>query len=333
MRFFRSILLALMCAFALQIEAQTCKAEASLDSMTIVIGGQVGFNVVAAYPEGVNAVFHQLSDTITKDIEIVEVSPIDTVVSNGIVQLMQRYLVTSFDSGLHYIPPIDILEIDGGQKAQTNDMALNVVNPFQNIQVDEQTHSVAICDVKDVKDAPFTFAEFLQYWPWIVIALVLIVASYFIYRYYQKRKALARGEKPSKPKFVEPCDVIAMRSLEKIKEEKLWQKNQFKEYYSSITDTLRKYVSERYGVNAMESTTDEIMTSLDGIVDDKADCNQLRNVLETADFVKFAKHEPLPDENDMAMKHAMEFVQKTRSVAANNSNADKSDAKREEAQS
>lgn len=283
--------------------------------MTIVIGGQVGFNVKASYPENVVAVYKQLADSLTKDVEIVEVMPVDTSVVNGIVQLEQRYILTSFDSGLHYIPPIDILEFEDGQKVSTSDMALNVVNPFQNIVVDEQSHTVQIFDVKDVKDSPFSLSELLQYLPWILIAIFVIALAVAGVWYYKKYLARKNGVEPAKPKHVDPCDVIALRELEHIKDEKLWQKNQFKEYYSGITDTLRKYISDRYGVNAMESTTDEIMDSLRKVLsDDIQSRERLQNILEEADFVKFAKHEPLPDENDMAMKRAVEFVEKTREV-------------------
>jgi len=306
------ILPLLLLAFSVPGNAQG-RVEARLDSMTIVIGGQVGFNVKASYPESATAVYKQLSDSLTKDVEIVATMPIDTTVQNGIIQLEQRYIVTSFDSGLHYIPPIEILEFEGGEKVATEDMALNVVNPFQNIVVDEQTHTVEIFDVKDVKNTPFSFGELLLYLPWILLALLVIAAIVAGIWYYRKYLARKNGEEPAKPKFVEPCDVIALRELEQIKEEKVWQRNQFKEYYSGITDTLRKYISERYGVSAMESTTDEIMTELrQPLSDDVQSRDRLREILEEADFVKFAKHEPLPDENDRAIRYAIDFVAKTR---------------------
>lgn len=295
------------------------RVEAQLDSMTIVIGGQVGFNVSASYPENMPVAYKQLSDSLTKDVEIVTALPIDTTVQNGIVQLVQRYIVTSFDSGLHYIPPIEILEFEDGHKVTTSDMALNVVNPFQNIVVDEETHTVEIFDVKDVKNTPFSFGELLQYLPWIIIGLLLIAAVVAGIWYYRKYLARKSGEEPAEVKNIEPCDVVALRELEQIRVEKIWQKNQFKEYYSSITDTLRKYVSERYGISAMESTTDEIMADLRGALsDDTQSRDRLKNILEEADFVKFAKYEPLPDENDMAIKYAIDFVSKTREERASN---------------
>lgn len=287
------------------------RVEAELDSVTIVIGGQVGLNIKASYPADMHPEYRQLADSLTQDVEIVSTSGIDTTVLNGIIQLEQRYILTSFDSGLHYIPPIEILNFGNGQTASTDNMAISVVNPFQNIQVDEETHTVPIFDVKDVKDSPFKLSELMQYLPWLIMILVVVVVVVVAIHYYRKYKAKKSGE-PVKPKHVDPCDVVAMRELERIREEKLWQKNRFKEYYSDLTDTLRRYISERYNLSAMESTTDEIMESMAQTSASATVSTKLRTVLETADFVKFAKHEPLPDENDMAMKQAIEFVEQTR---------------------
>ena len=315
MNVFRHILCCILAVVSTAVVGQG-KVDAQLDSMTIFIGGQVGLNLRVSYPEGQTAVIHQLSDTLTKEVEIVEALPVDTTVSNGMVELFQRYIVTSFDSGLHYIPPVAVLEFEGGEKVSTPDLALNVVNPFQNIVVDEQTQTVSVFDIKDVIDAPFSFAELLMYLPWIFVGLLVIALIVLGIIYYRKYKAKQAGIVVEKPKHVDPCDVVALTELSRIKEEKLWQKNLFKQYYSEITDTLRRYISERYSVNAMESTTDEIMDELkDALKEDVQDRDKLRDVLEVADFVKFAKHEPLPDENDMAIKRAIEFVENTRDAA------------------
>lgn len=294
------------------------KVEAELDSVAIQIGSQVALHVKASYPQGTNVIYHQLPDTLIKEIEVLETSVLDSSVVNGIIQLEQRYLLTSFDSGLHYIPPMTILEFEDGQKAQTPDLVLKVYNPFPWIM---ESEGEMIFDGTQVKDAPFNFSELMLYLRWILIGLlvvcIIVVAIWYYFRYIRKKD----GEKPAKPVHVDPCDVIAIRELEQIKEAKLWQKSLFKEYYSGISDTLRKYVSERYGVNAMESTTDEIMDSLrDILCHNQSSADRLRRILEEADFVKFAKHEPLPDENDMAMKHALEFVENTRQQVADETN-------------
>lgn len=309
-RFSKILTLASLLFASLNINAQTTNLTAQLDSMTIFIGGQVGLNISASFPESMNVQLNQLADTLTKEIEIVETLPIDTTINNGIVTLMQRYIITSFDTGLFYIPPIEMLNLPDGSTKSTDYIALMVVNPFQSIEVDPQNGIARITDIREPFNAEFILAELLQYWPWLVGALLLI-GSIIGIRYWYKH-IYVKAEKPKKQKPTEPCEVTALRDLERIREEKLWQRNLFKEYYSDITDTLRKYICSRYNVNAMESTSDEILDALrEPLANDNDDKKRIESVLATADLVKFAKHEPLPDENDMAIKHAIEFVNGT----------------------
>jgi hypothetical protein len=114
-----------------------------------------------------------------------------------------------------------------------------------------------------------------------------------------------------KPK--EPAHVVALRALERIKNEKLWQKGQVKLFYSQLTDTLRVYMEERFSFPAMEQTSPEILKSLKGVdlTDDKL-LTKMQKILETADLAKFARYEPLPDENDLCLISALFFVNQTK---------------------
>lgn len=296
------------------LHAQAPRVSAQLDSMTILMGGQVGLNINIAFPENSNVTLVPLQDTLTAEVEVVEALKPDTTKSNGIVEVMQRYLLTSFDSGLHYVDPIIVGITENGDTIKTEAFALNVINPFQQLDIDEQSGVARITDIKDALDAPFLLSELLHYWPWavgLVVLAALVVLGIYLYRKYRNKQL---GIVPSKPK--EPCDVVALRELEHIREEKLCQRNMFKEYYSGITDALRRYVAERFQVSALESTTDEIISELESISTlDFNSRNKLADVLRLADFVKFAKMEPLPDENDASMKKAIEFVSETAPIA------------------
>lgn len=298
----------------MQLSAQSVRAE--LDSTTIFVGGQVGLTIQASYPETENMEYVQLQDTVTKSIEIVEATPIDTTRENGMVVLHQRYIVTSFDTALHYIPPFEVLRYEGGS-AKTSDMSLNVINPFQTMEVDQQTGVAKITDIKDPQDTPFIFSELLEYIWWFIGGLLLVILIVVAVIWYRKHRAKHTGGEVKVQKPKEPCHVIALRELEQIKEEKLWQRNLFKEYYSNMTDVLRRYIENRYGLNAMESTSDEILDMMKReLKDDSNNLKRLETILSLADLVKFAKMEPLPDENDMSIKYAIEIVKET--AATNN---------------
>ena len=294
----------------LAIKAQAPRLEATLDSMTIAMGGQVGLNIKVAFAEAEQPIILPLPDTLSAEVEIVEALKPDTTRNGNIIEVMQRYLITSFDSGLHYINPLSIVLTRSGDTLKTNELAINVVNPFQDIEVDQESGVAFITDIKDAIDAPFLLSELLHYWPWavgILALVILIICGIILYKKYRNKQLGIVHEKPK-----EPCDVVALRELENIREAKLCQRNLFKEYYSGITDTLRKYVAERFNVSALECTTDEIIGNLENISTlDINSRNKLADVLRLADFVKFAKMEPLPDENDTSMKKAIEFVSET----------------------
>ncbi len=305
----KTLVAACLALMTIGASAQNIQVNAQLDSTIIAIGSQVGMTVSASFPSSSGATLRQLTDTLSAEVEIIEAQKPDTSFVGDMTTLVQRYIVTSFDTGLHYVPPIEFLVLPDGSTVVNDDaLLLDVRNPF-NIEYDEQSGVAKITDIKDALDAPFVWSELLEYWPWLVLIVVvagLVVLGVWLYRRY-KRKQL--GIVPKKKVPQEPSHVIAMRELNRIREEKLWQRNLFKEYYSDLTDTLRRYVSNRFGINAMESTTDEIVENIFPVLDgDIVNKNRLQDVLTLADLVKFAKSEPLPDENDMALKKAMDFV-------------------------
>jgi hypothetical protein len=92
----------------------------------------------------------------------------------------------------------------------------------------------------------------------------------------------------------------------------LWQKGEVKKYHSAITDILRNYLERRFYFNAMEQTTDEILFSLNNYEVAQGSEIVLMQILATADLVKFAKFQPLPDENSLSMKNAFQFIEMTK---------------------
>lgn len=293
----------------LSISAQNVSVSAKLDSTVTYIGGQMDLKIQMSQPNDLQLTFPILTDTITKSVEIVRVNPIDTLsTENNRFLLEQTYRITSFDSGLHYIPPI-VFEEAGKQLdkiLQTDHMSLMVVNPFE--EVDPQK---GITDIKQPYETPFQISELYKYFPYVLGFILLCGIITLIAMKYFGREIPVKIFNKEKPKI--PPHVIALSKLDEIKGEKLWQRSLTKQYYSKLTDALRHYIEERFEVSAMEQTSDEILASFKTIdfSDDKSFEN-LRQILSTADLVKFAKHEPFPDENDMSMINAYFFVNQTK---------------------
>ncbi len=290
--------------------AQNVNVTATLDSTTILIGGQIDLKLEVSQPEGVKINFPTLNDTITKNIEIVDKGGIDSVkIENNRLVLSQLYRITSFDSGLHYISPFKFELIEGELKKiiDTDPLSLMVVNPFEEVDPEK-----GLFDIKGVQEAPFKITEILNYiylYGGILILLALLV---WLYIYYRK-KQLDTGSIFVKSKPNEPAHVVALRELDRIKELKLWEHNKVKEYYTLVSNTLREYIENRYKIPALEQTSIEIFESIQGNIEiEKKAFDQLKQVLELSDLVKFAKYEPLPDENGLSLMNAYFFVDKTK---------------------
>ncbi len=292
------------------LNAQNVNASATLDSTTILIGGQIDLKIEVSQPEGIKINFPVFNDTITKNIEIVEKGEIDSIkLENNRLILSQLYRITSFDSGLHYIPPIKFEVFDGELKktVDTDPLSLNVVNPFEDVNPEK-----GIMDIKGVQDSPFKLSEIVEY-IYLGLGIILVIAlAVWLYLYYKKKKQ-GSGNIFIKAKPDEPAHVIAIRELDKIKASKLWENNKIKEFYTSVSITLREYIENRFTLPALEQTSIEILSELkksDQI--DKEVYKHLNQILELSDLVKFAKFEPLPDEHAMTIMNAYFFVEKTK---------------------
>jgi cell division protein YceG involved in septum cleavage len=165
-------------------------------------------------------------------------------------------------------------------------------------------------DIRDIKKpiaAPFTFREAL---PWIIALLLLAGAGYFIFYYLKKRKkAEPVFRAPVKIKI--PPHQVALDALENLRNKKLWQTGQVKEYHTELTDIIRDYIFGKFNIHAPELTSDEILNALNYTATDQEARQKLNQTFVVADLVKFAKMQPLPMEHDASLTNAIEFVKAT----------------------
>ena len=288
--------------------AQRVKATARLDSTNVLIGDQVKLFLEIDHPKNVKVGFPTIPDTLVNRIEVLNRSGIDTfeVDNNADFQKqIQSYLITCFDSGSYRIPPQWFkIDLNGMvDSIPTNGVTLNVYT----MAIDTTKGPT---DIKMPYDAPLTLKEVTPY----ILGVILIGAIIFFILYSIKRKK--KGQpifvRPEKPK--EAPHIIALRELDRIKNEKIWQKDKVKQYYSEVTDTLRRYIEDRYEIPAMEQTTDEILSSFKfrrDLLKEKSFTN-LSRILNLADLVKFAKYTPLPDDNNLTLVDAYFFVNDTK---------------------
>ena len=299
MRKFISILL--IGFFAIQAAAQDYRIRSTVDSLEISIGDQVNLDLFVDVPNGTEAAFPQIKDTLTAQIELVEASIIDTAVTDSGTTYHQRLVLTSFDTGYMVIPGIPIILDQDTNQVLVSDPQLIFV---ADVEVDMEAD---IKDIKEPMDVPFNWWAVMK-WVLLVLGISALIGGigYFLWRKKKEKEGVVFKKKPKIP-----AHEIALKRLEEIRAAKLWQNNQTKEFHVEVTEAMRQYIEDRYQLDALEQTTSEIMDSLKSIHLSDELRNSIKKTLELADLVKFAKVKPLADENERSLDVAFRFVKET----------------------
>jgi len=295
------ILSLLVAAFVFaNVSAQQVQVKAKLDTNEALIGDQIGLELSVLQSANDTVLLPIFENKLTDNIEVIEQFAPDTLKQiNGTLEIKQKVLITAFDSGQYVIPHIPFLYVNDTLKSNALLFKVNTV-PIDTTK--------AIKDIKGPYEAPVSLAEIF---PWVFGGLgliLLILLLIYIIRKIIRKEPFIRKVKP-----LEPAHVIAYRDLKKLKEQNLWQKEKIKEYYTELTDILRKYLWNRYAIRTLERTSDEILQSLkNSPFYDEQPYLLLKDIFYLSDLVKFAKFKPLPDEHQKCYEDALRFVDKTK---------------------
>ncbi len=210
-------------------------------------------------------------------------------------------VLTSFDGNLYPLPAFKV-KVDG-KDYQSSELALKVLE----IEVDT-TQMNKFYPPKDVQDNPFLWSDWSAPFWLSVLVLLLIAIGYYLYLRLRDNKPVIAHIKIVKRLLPHQK---AMKEIEQIKADKMVSSENQKEYYTKLTDTLRKYIEERYGFSAMEMTSSEIIERLMATGDQQS-LDELRQLFLTADLVKFAKYSTMINENDANLVNAIDFINQTK---------------------
>lgn len=310
------------------------QVKADIDSASMFQGSKATVTVDFTGPlaKGATILFEQ-SDNPDVEIEAVKNETSLKELGNNRRQLQQQFVVQIFDSGLYTLPKIICISgndtvIPASPVVKVDPIPLDSVNV---VEENGELVDVKIHDFSDIASIDSKFFDFLPDWTqryflFILAALLVIGGFVFIYM-----KWLRHGRIPLVPvkKPTPPYDLAVMK-LNKLQEQQLWQKGAEKEYYTQLTDILRTYLDGRFGINAMEMTTPQILHALQNNAVVAGEYSSLvNNILNEADFVKFAKARPQANENQRAFDDAMQFVQLTRPIETDNNEENASEDKAE----
>ena len=265
---------------------------ATLDSNTILIGQQINFTITNKVTS--TKIWPTYNEFLVEGIEIIKASKIDT--TDGVIT--QEFVITAWDSGSYFIPPIAFSE-----NSKTEGLLLNV----QTIILAEDAE---LKDIKQPIEEPIGWSDI---WPWLLGILILSLIIFIVKKY------IFNKNKPSiiiKPKVIIAADISALKELNALEKAKIWQEGNVKEYHSQLSEIIRRYTENRFQFIALELTTDEILQELKSILSDDQ-LNNLSTLLQRADLAKFAKSKPIDTENMESMVLAKGFVNTTKQTKRN----------------
>lgn len=294
------------CMFLLSLGAiAQGSVEAKISRVEMMIGEQATLSVSAIAPKGTAVVFPEYcgDSTMVAGIEVLaqQDEPVEPASEEGMECHVRNYRLTAFDGALYYLPP---LAVQVGKKTlKTKSLALKVME----VEVDT-TQMDKFFPPKDVQDNPFLWSEWSASL-WLSILLLLeCVLLVWLYVRLRSGKPIKISLKPIKR--ILPHQK-AMEQIALIKASNLVTSENSKEYYTRLTDTLRRYIEERYHFSAMEMTSREIIDRLTA-EQDTGGIEELKELFVTADLVKFAKYSTLINENDKNLLSAIDFINATK---------------------
>ena len=311
-RFLRNIAIALAILLACgNVSAGNVSVKASLDSVAVIMGQKtvlryeivqdkdhVGHMVMGA-PDVDNVI------ALTDKVEATEGKCDTTDLGNNRIQIDRSLIVQAFDSGVWEIPAA--LYVIGRDTFRSNALNLKVIPvPVDTLKT--------VHPYKPVADVPFHIVDYIpdfivEYW-WIFLTIgiiaVLLTLLIILYKRYRAGIPLIAHKVPEIPPYEE-----AIQALNAIKESHIWENGNDKEYYSRLTDVLRRYIFRRFTIYAVEMTSSEIISALKANEETREVHELIKAVFDIADLVKFAKVRPLPDDNVASLRRAMSFVEQT----------------------
>ena len=320
-------LLMLVCAGIIPAWGQAdIKVEATIDSLNLLIGEQTAIHLSVTCDRNqtitmpINdtisftleeALMPQIRDSLSADIEVVEKSAVDTTLLNDgkRMTLHQDIIITSFNPGLYHINSFEVLADSSVYCSNTLGLKVFMFEEVmpENNTIDEK-YLYTFCGIRGIRKAPLLFYEVKPLLFLLIGVVVLLLVFLYLLRHYIKNQPILRRV-TLEPKI--PAHIQAGRSLEEIHENKGWMKEDAKAYYTELTDALRIYIQNRFGINATEMTSREVLEKLKDIVTPEQ-YDEVQNLLTTSDFAKFAKFQPFENEKMHHYGVVSEFVDQTK---------------------
>ncbi len=252
----------------------------ALDPGVITVGDPVRLLVTVSHAADARVVWPDVFEL--DPFELVDMRLLEPVPEGTRVRSSAELTLTAFELGDLMLPVVEVEVVDaaGDTVRLATDAAVVTV---ESVGRDEGG------DIRDIKGPlaiPFSVVTLL---PWLAGLVVMSVAAYWLYRRYRRRRRPDVQVPVVPPR---PADEIALESLNALETSGLLELGELKTYHIRVSDIMRVYAEDRFGVEAMEMTTGGVLDGLrrtgvlSGVVAD------FRQLLDRCDLVKFAKFRP-----------------------------------------
>ena len=303
----KKYVLILMATFALLggLNAQNVEVEGKVDNTKVQVGKPFTLDLSLKVPYGWFVEWNDFAiDTLSEQLDIIKRGNVErTADADSNVIVKQQLTLMTFDTGQIQVPAVGLTYA----KSFDDPMRMQAFTE----PIDLYATTIAVDTLQPYKpivgpiDAPIQMKEVF---PWIlgVLLLALVVVGILYWRKHRKTKVDADGNIVRGP-VIPPYDK-AVDDLKRLREEKMWQSGKVKEYFSTLTDIAREYIEGQFGVNAVEMTTDDILEEVKPLRFSSETYNKLKETMEVADLVKFAKYSSSNLESENAMNSMTDFV-------------------------
>ena len=303
----KKYVLFLMATFALfgGLMAQNVEVNGKVESTDVQVGKPFTLDLSLKVPYGWFVEWNDFAiDTLSEQLDIIKRGEVErTADADSNVIVKQQLTLMTFDTGQVQVPSIALkyarsFDDPNRLKAYTDPIRL-----YSTTMTVDTT--LAYKPIVEPIAAPIKFKEVF---PWILgaLVLVLLVLGLWYWRKHRKTKVDADGNIVRGP-VIPPYDK-AVGDLKRLREEKIWQSGKVKEYFSTLTDIAREYIEGQFGVNAVEMTTDDILEEIKPLHFPQETYDKLKDTMEVADLVKFAKYSASTLESDTALNSMTDFV-------------------------
>ena len=284
---------------------QNVEVEGKVDTTTVQVGKPFTLDLSLKVPYGWFVEWNDFAiDTLSEQLDIIKRGNVErTADADSNVIVKQQLTLMTFDTGQIQVPAVGLTYA----KSFDDPMRMQAFTE----PIDLYATTIAVDTLQPYKpivgpiDAPIQMKEVF---PWIlgVLLLALVVVGILYWRKHRKTKVDADGNIVRGP-VIPPYDK-AVDDLKRLREEKMWQSGKVKEYFSTLTDIAREYIEGQFGVNAVEMTTDDILEEVKPLRFSSETYNKLKETMEVADLVKFAKYSSSNLESENAMNSMTDFV-------------------------